>query len=438
MEKTYEGTGTLVEGRPGENGQAVQGKQKPIASNPLRVRNFNLLFGGQAISVIGDALYLVALPWLVLTTGGSAQELGIVLAAYGIPRAVSMLVGGWLSDHLHPRRLMLIADAVRMILVGILAAIAMGGHPTLYQLCAIAIPLGIFGGAFLPASQAILPEMLSNDTLQSGNGLMLASRQGSNLIGVALAGVVVATLTSAAALAIDAGTFFVSALTLALMRAPQGAAHAEKQAAQPGHPAFSAQEHSEQIKLWRFLRTSRLIQDTLLIFIMIGLVSGGLIEVALPALVHGPLHASASGFGIILAGWGVGALVGALVAGSLGKRKHKGIIMLFAGLLMAVMIGLLPTWGIPGAIVCMLIAGLAGSIVNVVLFTMVQLGIPRHLMGRVMGLLLFGSFGVYPLSVALAGTLSDQLGPAIFFPISGILLAASMLFGMTQRALRAS
>lgn len=88
------------------------------------------------------------------------------------------------------------------------------------------------------------------------------------------------------------------------------------------------------------------------------------------------------------------------------------------------------------AIVCMLIAGIAGSIVNVVLFTAVQMAIPSYLMGRVMGLLLFGSFGVYPLSVALAGVLSNQLGPAIFFPFGGFLLALAMLLGMTQRAFR--
>src|SRR2546430_1146137 len=74
------------------------------------------------------------------------------------------------------------------------------------------------GGAFLPASQSILPETLSPDDLQAGNGLMLASRQGANLIGSAVAGVVVAALTSAVALAIDALTFLVSALSLALMR----------------------------------------------------------------------------------------------------------------------------------------------------------------------------------------------------------------------------
>lgn len=437
MSKMHAGTGPLVEEQPGERVLLAEEKQQPVTGGPLKVRNFQLLFGGQTISVIGDALYVVALPWLVLTTGGSAQELGIVLAAYGIPRAVSMLVGGWLSDRLHPRRVMLIADAVRLLLVGILAAIALGRHPTLVQLCAIAVPLGVFGGAFLPASQSILPETLSADQLQAGNGLMLASRQGANLIGVALAGVIVVALTSAAALAIDAGTFLVSALSLALMRTTHRTAPAaEKQAVSREHSFPGVQGQTERISLWRFLRTSRLIQGTLLIFIMIGLVSGGLIEVALPALVHGPLHGNASGYGIILAGWGAGAFAGAIGAGALGKGQHKGLVMLVAGLIMAALLALLPTWDIPGAVVCMLIAGFAGSIVNVVLFTAIQLAIPRHLMGRAMSLLLFGTFGVYPLSVALAGVFSSHLGPAIFFPISGLLLALAMLFGMTQRALR--
>lgn len=430
---TGKSTGTLVEEQSAENVPVVEEKKQHVAGSPLKVRNFRLLFGGQTISVIGDALYTVALPWLVLTTGGSAQELGMVLAAYGIPRAVSMLAGGWLSDRLRPRRLMLIADAVRLLLVALLASIAMREHPTLWQLCAIAVPLGAFGGAFLPASQAILPETLSTDELQAGNGLMQASRQGANLLGAAAAGVIVAALTSAVALAIDAGTFLVSALSLALMRATPGTG---KQAARREKGVTGAQEQTEQVSLWHFLRTSRLIRGTLLIFMVIGLVSGGLIEVALPALVHGPMHGNASGFGIILVGWGAGAFAGALVAGVLGKRKHKGLIMLFAGLLMAAMIALLPTWGVAFAVVCMLLAGVAGSVVNVVLFTAIQLAIPRHLMGRVMGLLLFGSFGVYPLSVALAGALSTHLGPAIFFPFSGFVLALAMLFGMTQRALR--
>lgn len=339
-----EGTEALVEERPGESELLVEEKMKRVAGGPLRVRNFALLFGGQTISVMGDVLYLVALPWLVLTTGGSAQELGIVLATYGIPRALSMLLGGWLSDRLRPRRVMLVADAVRMLLVGLLAALALGGHPTLWQLCALAVPLGTFGGAFLPASQSIVPETLAPDELQAGNGLMLASRQGANLIGAAGAGVVVAAVSAAVALAIDAGTFLVSALSLALMRTTHRAAPGTgKQAAIREQEATGVQDPAEQISLWQYLRASRLFQGTLLVFIVIGLVSGGLIEVALPALVHGPLHGNASGFGLILAAWGAGALGGAIGAGALGKRQHKGLIMLLAGLLMAAMIALLPT-----------------------------------------------------------------------------------------------
>jgi len=422
------------------DGSMEAGMAKPVARGmmqPFKVRNFNLLFSGQTISILGDALYAVALPWLILTTGGSAQELGIVLAAYGIPRVASMLVGGWLSDRLRPRWVMLMADAVRMLLVGILAALALGGHPTLWQFCAIAVPLGAFGGAFMPASMSILPETLSKDDLQAGNGLFMASMQGANLVGSSVAGVVVAAFTAGAALAIDAATFLVSALSLALMRGTKYAMPGtNKEGAGQENPAASIQEQGVQVSFWQFLRTSRLIQITLLLFIATSIVSGGLIEVALPVLVKGPMHGTASGFGFILAGWGAGSLVGSIFAGMLGKRKHKGLIILLGGLIVSAMIALLPVGGVPGAIVFALIGGIANSGFTVLFFTAIQLNIPRHLMGRIMGLLMFCSFGMYPLSVALAGVLSNQFGPAILFPFGGLLLGLAIVFGMTQRALR--
>lgn len=422
-----------------QDGAAEQGAAKPVAGGllrPFKVRNFNLLISGQTISIIGDVFYMVALPWLILTTSGSAQELGIVLAVYGIPRAASMLLGGWLSDRLRPRRLMLIADSVRMLLVGALAALALLGHPTLWQLCIIAAPLGAFGGAFMPASMSILPDTLENEELQAGNGLMMSSMQGANLVGSAFAGVVVAAFTAGAGLAIDAATFLVSAVSLALMRTTRRAVPSKQEGAGQKNPAASAQGQGEQISFWSFLLTSRLIQVFLLMFTVIGIVSGGLIEVALPTLVHGPMHGGASGYGFILAAWGAGALVGSVFAGMMGKLKHKGWIILLAGLIVSTAIALLPIRGVMGAIACMLIGGIANSAITVLLFTTIQLIIPRHLMGRVMGLLMFSSFGLYPVSVALAGVLSNQLGPVILFPFGGLLLGLVMLFGMTQKALR--
>ncbi len=78
---------------------------------PLRVRDYRLLFSGQLISTIGDAFYAVALPWLVLTNGGNAQELGIILSAYGIPRIGSVLLGGVLSDWRSDSRYVAIWDS---------------------------------------------------------------------------------------------------------------------------------------------------------------------------------------------------------------------------------------------------------------------------------------------------------------------------------------
>src|SRR5262249_10181828 len=154
-------------------------------------------------------------------------------------------------------------------------------------LCAIAVPLGAFGGAFLPASQSILPETLSPAALPAGNGLMLASRQGANLIGAAGAGRVVAAGSAGGALARAPGSCVVSARSLALMRATsRPAPRAGGQAARREQNATSVQEPDERISLWQYLRTSRLIQGTVLMFMVIGLVSGGLIEVALPALVQ--------------------------------------------------------------------------------------------------------------------------------------------------------
>jgi hypothetical protein len=151
---------------------------------------------------------------------------------------------------------------------------------------------------------SMVPDILGKDDLQAGNGLMMAAMQGANLIGSSVAGVIVAGLTSAMALAIDAGTFLISAGSLALMRGTKHATPDGSQAAGQEKPPASAQEAGTPISFWGYLGTSRLIQITLLMFIVSSLVTGGLIEVALPALVQGPMHGSGAS---LVSFWRVGA-----------------------------------------------------------------------------------------------------------------------------------
>jgi MFS family permease len=185
---------------------------------PLANGNFRLLVGGQLISNIGDMFYAVALPWYMLTQGGGAQDLGIVLLAYGTPRIGTVLLGGSLADRFRPRRIMLLADVARAVLTGALAGLVVVGTPLLWQLCAVSALLGAFSGLFMPGSFSILPDILPDEQLQAGNAFNSSSAQLATLVGAGIAGAVVTFFTPGMALAVDAGTFAVSALTLAAMR----------------------------------------------------------------------------------------------------------------------------------------------------------------------------------------------------------------------------
>jgi MFS family permease len=430
---------------------------------PLKVRDFRLLFGGQLISTVGDAFYAVALPWLVLTNGGSAQELGIILGAYGIPRIGSVLLGGILSDRLRPRRVMLLADFTRALLVGILAALAFIGHPALWQLILVAIPLGTFEGLFLPAAFAMLPEVLEDADLQAGNALNTSSVQLAILVGSGAGGVVVGTLRSGVALAIDALSFVVSALSLALIRGRQQPAPATKNegtsippaelvaegmktvavpvTGEPGPETVQSEEQPAQVTdrqttFWQFVRESQVVQVAFIVSLFANITFGGLLEVALPSLAHGPLVAGATGYGAILAAFGAGALLGSVVTGMLGNIPHRGMIALGVAMLQAIAIALIPYGGLAGAIVFMAAMGIFNSVTNVIFITIIQQIIPRHLLGRIMGVFMFASFGTYPLSVAIVGVVVAHFGPAIIFPIGGATLFLAVLFGLSRKQLR--
>ena len=99
------------------------------ATAPLRIPAFRRLAGGQLASTVGDLCYAVALPWLVLSRGGGPALLGLVLAAYGIPRTVLIPLGGVLADRWGPRTVMLGADAVRLPLLALLALATLHGRP---------------------------------------------------------------------------------------------------------------------------------------------------------------------------------------------------------------------------------------------------------------------------------------------------------------------
>ena len=411
-----------------------------LRSGPLGVRSFRLLAGGQFTSTIGDYCYAVALPWLVLSNRGGAILLGTVLACYGVPRMVLIPVGGVLADKIGPRTVMLTADAARCVLVVALAVLATRHTVSLAALGPIAAGIGAGEGLFIPASFTIMPSLLDGERLAAGNAISTAAVQVGSLLGPALGGVLVAaTRASTWAFAIDAASFAVSALTLALI--PRGAAAGTiaDQAAEAEQPADAdtagASGASESGGVLALLKTSRVLQVLLLVVIAANLAGGGMSDVALPSLAHAKF--GAAGYGALLACFAVGGVIGTLSAARTGGLRRPAVFASVVFLVEAVAIALTPyLGGEAGAAAMLFVTGATNGLGNVTFLTVLQKWAPQALLGRVMSALMFCAFGSFPLSVVIAGVLVRHIGPSLFFPVAGAVLAVAILGGLTQREFR--
>jgi MFS family permease len=446
---------------------------------PLRHRGFRRLVTGQLASNVGDAFYAVALPWYVLAEHGGALLLGTVLAAYGVPRTVLLAFGGHASDRWRPWTVMMTSDSVRAVAVGALAVVAASGPARAVVLIPIAAVLGAGEGLFLPGSFAVVPELLPDEELQSGNALASAATQLATLAGPAVGGVLVAALGPSPAFAVDAATFAVSALTLAGVRSAQRAAAVTetrpadvhviaggakqgpvqsavelagdgkapagglRESGTPGGSGAGARDGAVAVggtstpTVWKLLRSERILQISLLVTVAANLGSAGADEVALPALVHGPLHGTAGGYGSLIAAFGAGALLGTLVAGQVRRARRPAMVGSLAFLAEALFLAVVPYVG--GLITigaAMAAVGVFNGFGNVVMITVFQRWAPPNMLGRLTGLLMLCSFGVFPVSVALGALVVHNYGPALFFPLAGAVLAAAILAGLSQRTWR--
>ena len=410
-------------------------------SGPLAVRSFRLLAGGQFASTIGDFCYAVALPWLVLSSHGGAILLGTVLACYGVPRTVLIPVGGVLADKIGPRTLMLTADAARCVLVAGLAVLAARHTASLAALGPTAALIGAGEGLFLPASFAIMPSLLDGERLTAGNALSTAAVQAGSLLGPALGGALVAvTHSSAWAFGVDAASFGVSALSLALIPRRAGSGSVTAGATEVADVAGEAGEADSEAAgppggVLALLKRSRALQVILVVVIAANLASGGMGDVALPSLAHARF--GAAGYGALLTCLAAGGLIGTLAAARAGGLRTPAMFASAAFLVEAVAISVTPYLGAEaGAAAALFAVGACNGLGNVIFLTVLQKWVSPGLLGRVMGTIMLCAFGTFPLSVVVAAVLVRHLGPALFFPVAGGLVAVAILGGLTQREFR--
>lgn len=396
----------------------------PRLLEPLRHRDFRLLWAGQTISTLGTGVHAVALPWQVLLLTGSAIQLGIVVAISSLSLLVFLLVGGAVVDRVPRRTVILVSDLLSGIVVAILAALSGTGLLRVEHLYVFAVILGACFAFLFPAMQAILPELIPAEILVQGNVLRGFQRQLGRVAGPAVGGVIVGLLGPAPAFAIDATTFLASfALLLAMRRTP----------AVGGARRSILAEISDGL---RFTFSVTWLWVTIFGFALVVAAFTAPWVVALPILVRDVLGGGAPMFGAINSVFAAGEVAGGLTVGQLRVRRAGIAMYLYtaaAGVAMAA-VGLfvsLATVLVAAAVIGLTLVGF-----GVLWETALQRHVPRELLGRVSSVDMFGALLLGPVAPLAGGVLVEAVGAPPLFLWGGLFVVAFGLAGLFVPSIR--
>jgi MFS family permease len=377
----------------------------------LREREFRLLFAGQAVSVLGDRMVAVALAFAVLEIGGSASEVGFVLAAETFPLVASVLVGGVVADRASRRAVMVAADLVRVATQAAIAALLIAGAAEVWMLAALAGVTGAATGFFSPASTGLLPEIVLAEQLQPANALRGTAVSTGEILGPLLAGILVAAAGAGWAFAVDSATFVVSAACLSMLRVP---------------PRVAAAGRSFLVELregWVAFRSRRWVWTFVAYFTF-----GNLIWGAWGTL--GPIVADrdlggADAWGAVLGAMGVGMLAGSLIAARIDPRRPLFFAGLADGLLFLPLACLAALPPLPVIALGALLGGAGMSLAIAVWESTLQRRVPGESLSRVSSYDWFASLAFYPLGLAIWGPIAAAIGTATSLWLAFGLAAAS-------------
>jgi DHA3 family tetracycline resistance protein-like MFS transporter len=384
-----------------------------------------MLVTGAVVSLLGDGFYFVALAWQVYDISNVPTALSIVSAAAAIPMVGLLLVGGALSDRFDRRRLMIGADLLRAAAIGSMAVLSITGLIELWHIVGLVVFVGAGHAFFNPASTAILPDLVAEHDLPAANALAGIYRPiVFRLIGPALAGLVVAVGGPGFAFGVDAATFLVSAVAIALIRTRPVARPAEDHG-----PRRMIADVREGL---RYVRGQPWIWATLVAAMLSLLVFIGPLDVLVPFLVKNRLQLGPEALGAIFAAGGVGSILMAIVIGNRGQPRRRVTVMYAAwssGVALMAVYGLMTElWQ---ALVVAAIVNAMFELGSVIWVTLIQQRVPRELLGRVSSVDWLVSSGLTPISFALTGPAAGIFGPEatiIGASLLGAVLMGALLF----------
>jgi MFS family permease len=364
----------------------------PAIEHPLRNPKYRLWLVGGTISFLGDQFYMVALPWLILQKTGSAVAMGAVMMAGSIPRALLMLMGGVLSDRMSARKIMMTTATARTICVAVIGILIWFGILHMWELYVLAVFFGVADAFAVPASSAYLPSLLQPEQLVAASSVSQSTMQLTTIVGPVPAGFVIKALGVAWAFFVDAVSFLF--IIGALWKLPDP----------PQSPAARKAIWPAITEGLAYVGRDVPLRSLMLLAMTMNFCFTGPVAIGLTYLTKNRFGSPAI-LGTLMSAMAAGSLLGALLAG-VWKIRRRGVLMVLVAAAVAPCLGSIGfmerVWPLAGVL---FVIGVLAALMNVHISAWVMQRIDAAMRGRVASVLMLGSFGIMPISFAVAGFL---------------------------------
>jgi MFS family permease len=413
------------------------GSSKNPITRVFALRDFRLLAGGTATSILGDQFYLIATPWLVLQMTNDPLVLGLVIALGGIPRAVFMLIGGALTDRFSPRAILIASDVMRMMITAFLALVVFTGTVQMWMVYMVSLGFGLVAGFAIPAGNSIVPLLVEERDLQAGNSVILGSTQLAGFIGPTLAGLLIGGLSNshtgvALAYGVDSLSFAVSAAALLFMNTGRS-----------GALGLAAEKTDGILRSiltgMKFLWDDQALRLMLVVVTAVNFLFIGPVLIGIPVLADHYLPEGAVAFGLLVSSVAGGNLIGYILAAQLPRPGGKfiRIFLLVAMAAFGIAIGSLGFIRLTAVLfVIIFLLGLGNGYITILVLTWIQSRTPRAMLGRMMSMLMLTNTGLSPVSQAVSGAVIKWSFPGLFV-LAGAGLLLVPLWTASQPGLKA-
>ncbi|HEX3909005.1 MAG TPA: MFS transporter [Mycobacteriales bacterium] len=362
----------------------------------LRIRDFRLLFSATTIDTIGNTFTSVALAFGILDSTHSARDIGIVLAARAIAQVAFVLVGGAWGDRVSRRTIMLRSALVCGLTQSVIAALFLTGSGQLWSLSLLAAVNGAATALAFPAATGILPQVVPVDLVQGANALNSVVRNSASIGGAALGGVLVAVASPGWALAIDAVSFFLSAVLIWRMA--------------PTASAAAASNLWHEVKEgWREFTSRTWVWAIVVQFTIANMAFTATADVYAPIIAKLDLGGPAA-YGAMISAVGVGGVLGGLAMIRFSPRRP--LVAATFGILVALGFFALLAAGAPlwSVVVAAGVLGFGVEVFSVLWESALQRYVPAETLSRVSAYDMFGSIAFVPIGLVVAGPVSTALG----------------------------